>query len=57
MVLVSSTDHGIHMMLAKILIEVQRVLNQHVVGIVTRLLAFRITVFLILSPVTFSTEP
>ena len=57
MVLVSSTDHGIHMMLTKILIEVQRVLNQHVVGVVACLLAFRITVFLILSPVTFSTEP
>ena len=57
MVLVSSTDYSIHMMLAKILIKVQSMFNQHIVSIVTCLLAFRVTVFLVLSPVTFSTEP
>ncbi len=57
MVLVSCTHHGIHMMLAKILIKVQGVFNQHVVGIVTSLLPFRVAVLLVLSPITFATEP
>ncbi len=57
MVLVSKTGHGVDVVASEVLVEVQGVFDQLVVGVVPCLLAFRITMLLILCPVAFPTEP